>query len=80
MFSFGALVAAGIALSPPSTGTGHNLERKAAGIVVVGVAVCTCVLEVCLIVLRFANVGLLNYKIKWFLIAVSLVADTVPCV
>ena len=48
-----------------------SLGKAACGIMVVG-GVVGVVLETTVIILRFVNVGLINYKIKYFLLVVSL--------
>lgn len=75
----GALIAAAISLTPSHDGANHNAERKAAGSLVVGVAIFTVAIEVGFILLRFLNVGLLNYAIKWFLLLVRLLLDKQNC-
>ena len=47
-----------------------SVGKAVCGIVVVGGLV-GVVLELATIILRFVNVGLINYKIKYFLLAVS---------
>ena len=68
MFCAGALIAAGVALT---TDTSHELLRKSVSSVVFGVALVSVLMEGLLILLRFLNIGVLNYKIRWFLLAVS---------
>lgn len=68
------LVTAAVALSKDDSGSTNDQKTKrtlACGLVV-GVAVITLVIQVGFTVLRFANVGILNYAIRWFLIVVSL--------
>ena len=48
----------------------HSLGKTVCGIVIVGGLV-GVVLELAAIILRFVNVGFINYKIKYFLLAVS---------
>ncbi len=38
---------------------------------VVAVAVIAMVIQIGFVLLRFLNIGIINYKIKWFLIVVS---------
>ena len=71
VLSASALIAAGVALTPKYDVAKYDTERKSAGSLVVGVALVTVAVELIFIILRFLNVGLLNYKIKWFLIVVS---------
>ena len=72
VLSASALIAAGVALTPKyDAPPKYDTERKSAGSLVVGVALVTVAVELIFIILRFLNVGLLNYKIKWFLIVVS---------
>ena len=66
------MIAAGVALSPNYNGFTKDNERTASSSLVVGVAVITIAVETLLIVIRFLNIGLINYSIKLFLIAVSL--------
>lgn len=72
MLASGALIAAAISLTPSYDRAEHNAERKSAGSLVVGVAFFTVAIEIGFILLRFLNVGVINYAIKWFLILVCL--------
>ena len=72
VFCAGALIAAGVALTTDIHGGSHELLRKSASSVVFGVALVSVIMEGLLILLRFLNIGVMNYKIRWFLLAVSL--------
>ena len=67
-----AVIPAGLALSYDKT-TNANKDhlRTAGGGVALGAAVVAMATEICFVVLRFLNIGVLNYQIRWFLIVVS---------
>ena len=71
--SVAAVIPAGVALSNGDHAVSRTRddERSAASGLVLGVGVVSIFLELCFIVVRFANIGVINYKIRWFLIAVS---------
>ena len=72
MLSLSCIIAAGVALSNHASASDDlDNKRTLSGGLVVFVGVVTMIVEAVFIALRFANVGILNYKIKWFLIIVS---------
>ena len=66
-----AMIPAGVALSDANRES-HMLRKKILGAVglVMGMALVGVALEVGLIILRFLNIGIINYKIKWLLVLV----------
>lgn len=67
-----ALIPAGVALSNNTIASDTMKQERIGGSgLVVGVTVVTLAWEIGFIVLRFVNVGIVNYKIRWLLIAVS---------
>ena len=73
VLSTAALIPASVALSDQQNLSAElNKDRNVASGLVVGVAVISIVLELVMVALRFANIGYLNYNIRLFLIAVSL--------